>query len=133
MSISLDQQSKVLYSLILLYVQAEGFRNILKLRCISLAFTSNKEFCIIFKYFSRYILLHDQISLSQCFYLLRSWAIFPLLLIVSRVLTSWILKLTLAFLSSHFPTWPKNSGQKFKYIQNEIRFKDEIKSIFPHF
>ena len=33
LSISLDQQSKVLYSLFLLYVQVEGCRNILKLSC----------------------------------------------------------------------------------------------------
>ena len=30
---SLDQQSKVLYSLFLLYVQVQGYQNILKLRC----------------------------------------------------------------------------------------------------
>ena len=28
-----------------------------------------------------------------------------------------ILKLTLAFLSSHFPTWSKELGQKFKYLK----------------
>ena len=33
LSISLDQQSKLLYSLFLLCVQAEGYRNILKLSC----------------------------------------------------------------------------------------------------
>ena len=42
--ISLDQQSKVLYSLILLYVQVEGNRHILKLRYRPLAFTSYKAF-----------------------------------------------------------------------------------------
>ena len=40
--ISLDQQSKVLYSLFLLYVKLQGYRNILKLSCITLAFTSCK-------------------------------------------------------------------------------------------
>ena len=39
--ISLDQQSKVLYSL---FVQVEGYRNILKLTCRLVAFTSYKAF-----------------------------------------------------------------------------------------
>ena len=39
-SISLDQQSNVLYSLLLLYGQVEGYRNISKLSCRPLAFTS---------------------------------------------------------------------------------------------
>ena len=43
-----------------------------------------------------------------------------------QFMTSCILKLTLAFLSSHFPTWPKKSGQTFKYL----RTKSEIKNIF---
>ena len=44
LSIFLDQQFKVLHNLFLLYVQVEVYRNILKLRCIPLAFTSNKAF-----------------------------------------------------------------------------------------
>ena len=49
-SISVDQQSKVLYSLhvqhvqFLLYVQVEGYRNILKLRCRPIALASYKAF-----------------------------------------------------------------------------------------
>ena len=39
-SISLDQQSKVLYSVFLLYGQVEGYRSISKLSCGPLAFTS---------------------------------------------------------------------------------------------
>ena len=71
----------------------EGYRNILKLSCRPLAFTSYKAFlknkkrsgtcapslifCMIFeeKYFSRYILLTDQISLSGCLYFVRHWTI----------------------------------------------------------
>ena len=34
-----------------------------------------------------------------------------------------ILKLTLAFLSGHFPTKLKESEQKFKYHQNERAFR----------
>ena len=43
LSISLDQQSKVLYSF-LLCVQVEGYRNILKPRCRPPFFTSFKAF-----------------------------------------------------------------------------------------
>ena len=69
LSICLDQQSKVLYSLYLLYTKLRANRNILKLSCRSLALTSHKAFlknkqvwnqcpCLIFcmifeeKYFS---------------------------------------------------------------------------------
>ena len=44
LSISLDQQSKVLYILFLLHYQLEGCRNILKLRWRQLAFISYKTF-----------------------------------------------------------------------------------------
>ena len=43
-SISLDQQFKVLYSLFFTVCQGEGYQNIKKLSCKSLAFTSNKAF-----------------------------------------------------------------------------------------
>ena len=39
LSISLNQQSKVVCSLFLLHVQVKGYRNMLKLRCRALAFT----------------------------------------------------------------------------------------------
>ena len=40
-----------------------------------------------------------------------------------------LLKLTLTFSSSRFPTWPKQSEQKFKYVPNEQSFSWEIKII----
>ena len=43
LNISLDQESKVLYSLFLLHVQVEGYRNILKLSCRPLAFLKDKK------------------------------------------------------------------------------------------
>ena len=43
-SISLDRQSRVLYSLFLLYVQVEGYQNMFKLTCRQLAFNSHKAF-----------------------------------------------------------------------------------------
>ena len=44
LSISLDQQSKVSYSLFLLYVEVEDYKNIFKLRGGPLGFTSFKVF-----------------------------------------------------------------------------------------
>ena len=43
-SMSLCQQSKVLYSLFLFYAQIESYRNIMKLRCRPLLFISFKAF-----------------------------------------------------------------------------------------
>ena len=44
LSISLDQQPKVLYSLFILYVQVKGYQNTLKPTCRPLAFTSCNAF-----------------------------------------------------------------------------------------
>ena len=44
LSKALDQQSKVLHSLFILYVQVEGYRNTLKPTCRPLAFTSCNAF-----------------------------------------------------------------------------------------
>ena len=44
------------------------------------------------------------------------------------------MKLTLYFLSGHFPTWPKKSEQNFKHLQNEKSLLGEIaKNIFHYF
>ena len=48
-------------------------------------------------------------------------------------MTSKILKLALAFSWSLFPTGPKMSEEKFKYLKNEKRFQHEIKSILYDF
>ena len=40
---SLNQQSKILYSLFLLFGQVEDYQNILKVRCSALAFTLKKN------------------------------------------------------------------------------------------
>ena len=37
-------------------------------------------------------------------------------------MASYILKLTLAFLSTRFPAWLKKSEQKFKYLKNKKSF-----------
>ena len=44
LSISLNQQSETLYSLLLMHVQAEEYQNILKLKSWTLAFTSYNVF-----------------------------------------------------------------------------------------
>ena len=120
-SISLDQQSEVLHSLFLSYVQVEKYQNILELKCWPLAFTSYKAFlkkilslpilCMMFKgkYFSRYILLTDQISFSDCLHLFRYWPIYALYY-NCLFLSLWrlsILKWNLAFLSRRFAAWSK--------------------------
>ena len=70
LSISLNQQSQMFCSLLLLYIHVNVYRNMLKLRCGLLALTLDKErlenkkiFCMTVKekYFSRYIVLTDQI------------------------------------------------------------------------
>ena len=78
LSISPDQQYKVLYSLFSLYLQVEDYQNILKLECRPLAFTSYKaSLKMIFeeKYFSLYVPLIDHILLSDYLYFLRCWLI----------------------------------------------------------
>ena len=42
-------------------------------------------------------------------------------------MTSYILKLTLTFLSSHFPRWSKMSRQKLKKVNNEKAFLNDKK------
>ena len=76
------------------------------------------------------ILLTDQISLTGCIYLVRHWAICVLRLFVHQVATPSIMKLTLI---SCFFYMIKKSRQKFKYLDNEKSFYDELKSIFHHF
>ena len=58
-----------------------------------------KIFCMVIqeKYFSCYILLIDQISLSDRLYFSRYWAMCVLQLLVKQVVTSKNLKLTLYF------------------------------------
>ena len=62
MSISLDQQSKVLYSLLLLNIQVKGYRSILKLSCRPFVFNSYKAFLKAkrgLELTSRHHFLHD--------------------------------------------------------------------------
>ena len=75
------------------------------------------------KYLSFYILLIDQILLSDCLYSLRYWAIYVLQLLVSQVVTSEILKLiNLIFLIKPFFYIIKKPRQKLKYLDNAESF-----------
>ena len=88
LSISPDQYSKIWYSFFLLFAQMEGYKNILKLRCRPPPFTPYKAFLkhkrglelvsppwFLYnfweKYFSRFVLLTDQISLPDSINFLR--------------------------------------------------------------
>ena len=140
MSISLDQLSNVLYSLFLLYAKNEDYQNILKLSCGPLFFTSYNaflkklrclelaslpHFLMIFeeKYFSFYILLPDEISLSDGLCFVRYWAICALQLFFYQVVTPWILKPTLSFWSSRFSTRPKSQDKNLNILTTKRVFK----------
>ena len=88
--------------------------------------------CMIFqeKYYLCYILLTDQVTLCGCLCFLKYWAMCVLHLFVSQSVTSLILKLTFACLSSRFP---KKSEQKVKYLKNEKNFYHKTKIIFHYF
>ena len=91
LSISLDQQIKVLYNLLLVFAQVECNQNILKLRCRPLAFTSFKAFSKIKKRFGTTrpaSFLQWFLKKIVCFYFLINVAISVLNLFVSQVLTS---------------------------------------------
>ena len=85
--------------------QVEGYRNLMKLSCRTLAFTSYEAFlkikrslelapylilCMIFKEknFSGYILLPEQILLLGYFYFMGSWIVCVLQMFVNQVVTS---------------------------------------------
>ena len=74
------------------------------------------------KCFSCYILLTDQTLLSDCLYLLRPIVYFP----SCDVKNSGI---KLIFLIKSFFYMTENLRQKFKCLENEKRFENEIKSI----
>ena len=133
-----------------LYVQVKDYQNILKIKYWQLAFTSNKAYfqnkkrseTSLLASFSAWFLKKTLLTLySINWQNLIIWL--PLLfqksdnvcivMFVIQFLTSDILKFTLAFLSSCFSTWSKKSGEKFKYLKNENKFLDEIKSITHHF
>ena len=129
----------MLWSLFLLYVQVEVPKYI-KIRCWHLVFILDKAFLKIKKrsgtsvhapfsaWFlekkcsSHYILLTDQISLSDFLSFLKYSAIYVLQLFAVHSATSQILKLNLAFLSSRFPTWPKIQNKNANILKKKRAF-----------
>ena len=79
-------------------------------------------------YFSRktflvLILLTDQVSLSDCLYFSRYWAICVLQLSVNQAVTSWNLKIPLSFWSSRFSTWPKREEDNLNIFRTKRAFE----------
>ena len=81
------------------------------------------------KWFSCCILLTDQISLSDCLFFLKYWAICVLRLFLKQAVTSYNLKLTVSLLSSSIFLIKcymiKNSRQKLKNLENKKSFWSE--------
>ena len=132
MSISLDQQSEILYSFFLFYVQIEVYQNMLKLKCWLLAFTLYRAFyktkrglnLVSLDHFLRdfwkefqsfkvshvisritlYSFSHSQISLID-------WGF-----------TSCDIVNFKTFVIKSFCFMVKKSGQKLKYLENTVSF-----------
>ena len=84
------------------------------------------------KCFSCYILFTDPISLSDCLYFLRYWAICILLLCFPGCdVVNFEINLT--FLIKRLFYMTKNSRQKFEYLENKKSLGGEIRSIFHYF
>ena len=83
LSIYLEQQFKVLYSLFLLHVQVEDFQNISKLRCWPFAFIS-------YKAFDRRSLELVSLCLNSCMILLYSiyWPNFIVWFVLLEIMSS---------------------------------------------
>ena len=125
-------------SLFFFYVKAENYQKLLKIRCWPPAFTSSK---VLLKARRSETSLHDSFSAwlwkknvlhSINWPNLVVWLTLLLeILGNSRLVIIFfsVLKLTLAFLSSHFPAWPTKSGQKLNYLQSEKSFQDEMKRV----
>ena len=83
------------------------------------------------KYFSCYILLTDQISLSDCIYFSRYWTICASQLFVNH---TGIIKIEINFIFLIKPLWYMTKSQdKNLNILRTKRFWAKIKNIFQHF
>ena len=85
------------------------------------------------KWFSCYILLTDQISLSDCLYYLKYWSICVFRLFVNQVVTLQVLKLALSFWSICFYTWPKSQDKNLNILRTERAFEVKQKAFFVIF
>ena len=129
LSISLIQQSEMLYNLFFLYVQVEVYKIILNISCWPLALTLHEVFLknkkrsgtslptsfstwFLKNNISRLlIVLIDQISSFDCLYLLRYWAIL-----------NCNYPFALCDVIKPFSYMTKKSGQKFKYLMTKKSF-----------
>ena len=138
---SLDQQSVI--SLFLLYVKVEVYRNILKLRCWSFAFTL---YTGLPTSFSAWFLKKKKKNGFKLYYIHRPNFFAGLLLLLKilgntcfvticcpvcdvinfEINRSFLTKLTFSYII-------KKSKQKCKYLKNERNFYQEIKSVFHNF
>ena len=78
------------------------------------------------KYFSYFILLTGQISLSGWLPLLHEILDNMCIAIICFPVCDMNFELTLAFLPTCFPKRSKKSEQKFKYLKNEKSFYYEV-------
>ena len=85
------------------------------------------------KMFLSYILLTNQIPLSNYHYFSRYWTIRVLQLFGNQDVTSWNLKLTLAFLSSSFARWPKSQDKNLSILGTKRAFDVKFKIFFNIF
>ena len=96
------------------------FRNKLDFDLLEMGLGIVLQHILKMSHVSCYLLWTDQISLSDCFYLLWYWAICVFQLFISEIVKLWILKLTLSFLSSRFSTWPKSqeNEKSLDYVES---------------
>ena len=149
LGIHVDWQSETSYSLLL--SPSGGLQKYIQIKLLSTCF------CFIFEAFIKnkkglelLSLAHFLHGFSQKIFLTIcsiNWLIFivwltllfeisgNMFMVIICVLFFDIISLilTIAFLSSRFPAWSKRSGQKFKYLNSEKRFLDEIRGTFHYF
>ena len=73
LGISLDQQSKKMYSLLLLYIHGKVYENILKRRCWPLALTLYKAFSAWFLKRNIFLVIFDKLAKFHCQVAFTSW------------------------------------------------------------
>ena len=133
-SIYLDQQSKILYTSFLLYVQ-----NIFKLRCHLLSlyvkfFFKTKRSGMIFeeKNFSRFILLN---LVYPCLIAITAWYIGQYVYCNYLFSNLWRHKfeINFSFLIKPFSYMFKKPGQNLNILRTKRAFSIKWKNIFHHF
>ena len=73
LGISLDQQSKKMYNLLLLYIHGKVYENILQRRCWPLALTLYKAFSAWFLKRNIFLVIFDKLAKFLCEVAFTSW------------------------------------------------------------